>query len=211
MTLDELIRYYHEGITERGGCGGPVMFACLLIVFLLMGCKTVTNEESYKEKHRIESLIDRMDSLVSKSQTIQQDSSWRETFIKELQSIKERTDTNHVTVVDTAGNVIKETIIINNTKEVTNESTRLVMEGMIHKIDRMDSVIAVQNKQISHMDSLLQQSSKETVVTKKTSRWQSLWQQAKGILIGIIITGVIYIIVSKKWLRRWRELLSSYL
>lgn len=198
MRPEELMRYYHEGLTDRGGCGGPVMFACLLIVFMLVGCRTVTNEESYIEKHRMESLIEKMDSLISRSHTVQQDSSWRETFIRELQSIKERSDTNHVTVVDTAGNVIKETIIINNTKEITSERTRLMMEGMIHKMDRMDSVMSIQNKLICEMDSVLQQSSKETTIEKKQSWWENILQQTKGIVVGIIFSGIIFFILRLK-------------
>lgn len=198
MTLDELIGNYNRGITERGGCGGPVMIACMLIAFLLMGCKSVSNKESFVENHRIENLVSMMDSLINRSHTVQQDSSWRETVIKELQSIKERSDTNHIVVMDTAGNVIRETTIINNTREVTSESTRLLMEGMIHKMDRMDSVMSIQNKLICEMDSLLRQSDKETTIEKKQSWWKALWQQAKGIIIGIVFSGIVFFILRLK-------------
>jgi len=198
MTLDELIGNYNRGVTERGGCGGPVMIACMLIAFLLMGCKSVSNKESFVENHRIENLMSMMDSLINRSHTVQQDSSWRETVIKELQSIKERSDTNHIVVMDTAGNVIRETTIINNTREVTSESTRLLMEGMIHKMDRMDSVMSIQNKLICEMDSLLRQSDKETTIEKKQSWWEALWQQAKGIIIGIVFSGIVFFILRLK-------------
>ena len=174
------------------------MIACILAIFLLIGCRTVTNEESYVESHRIESLVSKMDSIISKSHTVQQDSSWRETIIKELQSIRERSDTNHVVVKDTAGNVIKETLIINNTKEVTSESTMLIMEGLLHKMEKMDSTIAVQNEQISKVDSLLQQINKETTIEKKQSWWDSVWQHTKGILIGIVFSGIVFIILRLK-------------
>lgn len=201
MTPQQLIGYYQRQVTDRNGCGGPVVFMCLLIVFLLAGCKTVSDKESYIENHRIESLMERMDSLISKSYVVQQDSSWRETFIKELQSIKEKSDTNHIQVVDTAGNVIKETIIINNLKEVTNERYEHEIEGLRHSIEQMDSTIAVQSQQLSRMDSLLQQKSKETTIEKKQSWWDSLLQNVKTIIIGIVFGGIMIYIL------RWKKIL----
>ena len=198
MTPQQLIGYYQRQVTDRNGCGGPVMFVCLLIVLLLMGCKTVTNEKSYIEKHRMESLVERMDSLISRSQTIQQDSSWRETFIKELRSIKERNDTSHTLVVDTSGNVIKETIIINTMREVTSESAMIMMEGMFHKMERMDSAIVIQGWMISRMDSLLQQKDKEITIEKKQSWWEGMLQQTKGIIIGIVFSGIVFFILRMK-------------
>ena len=41
MTPQQLIGYYQRQVSDRSGCGGTVFFACLLIVFLLTGCKTI--------------------------------------------------------------------------------------------------------------------------------------------------------------------------
>ena len=41
MDVENIIRYYHKGMTERGGCGGPVLFAMVLLLFLLTSCKQV--------------------------------------------------------------------------------------------------------------------------------------------------------------------------
>ena len=43
MKKEEIIDYYSKGITDRGGCGGPVIITmfCLLFLFMLTGCKTV--------------------------------------------------------------------------------------------------------------------------------------------------------------------------
>lgn len=198
MDIDKIFEYYHAGITERGGCGGPVMFALILALFLLCSCKTVTNTESYVEKHRIESMMAKMDSVISKSSTTVQDSTWRETVIMELQSIREKSDTNHIVVVDSAGRVIKETVVINNTREVVSEKDRQEREVMMHKIERLDSVISIQNEQISRIDSLLQQSQKEKTIEKKQSWWQKAWQQSKGMLIGVVITLIVLLILRLK-------------
>lgn len=170
-----------------------------LLAVLMVGCRTITSEESYKERHRIDSLIERMDSLVSKSYVTQQDSSWREFVMRQFESIKEKSDTNHIQVVDTAGNVIKETIVINNTKEIVSEKDRLEREIMIHKLEVMDSVISVQSEYISKMDSLLQESVKEKTIEKNLSWWQSLWQKGKGILFGILLSVIVFLIL---WLKK---------
>lgn len=198
MDIDKIFEYYHADITERGGCGGPVMFAMILALFLLCSCKTVTNTESYVEKHRIESMMAKMDSIISSQHTTIQDSTWRETVIKELQSIKERNDTSRYVVVDSAGKVIKETIVINNTKEIVSDRDRHEREVMMQKIERLDSVISIQNEQISRIDSLLQQSQKEKTIEKKQSWWQKAWQQSKGIMIGVVLTLIVLFILRLK-------------
>ena len=40
IDLDKIIEYYHKDITERGGCGGPVLayMIGLVLVFFLAGC-----------------------------------------------------------------------------------------------------------------------------------------------------------------------------
>ena len=197
--MEEIMSHYQKGMTDRGGCGGPVLITMFLVLLLLVltGCKTVTSSESYVEKHRIDSLVERMDSLVSKSVTTVHDSAWQETVIRELRSIKEKNDTSHTVVVDTAGKVIKETIVITNTKEVNSERDRQEITYLRHSVERMDSTIKAQSEQISRMDSLIQQSHKETVIEKK-SWWKSLWGQVRGILIGFVLCGILVAVMKLK-------------
>ena len=81
-----------------------VIFASVLS--LLASCRTINSHDSYAERHRLESVLNRMDSLWQQSQTTVQDTSWHETFIRKLQSIREHNDTSHTVMVDTAGIVI---------------------------------------------------------------------------------------------------------
>lgn len=200
MTPEEYINNVHKGMCDNGGCGGQMMLMgfVALLLFLLTGCKTVSNKESYTKYHRMDSLIERMDSLVSKSYVVQQDSSWRELVMRQFESIKEKSDTSHIQVVDTAGNVIKETIVINNTKEVTSESNRQEIIGMIHRLEKLDSTLSVQNKQISEMDSLLKEKTKETTIEKKQPWWQSITQHIKGIIIGILLSVIVFLVLRLK-------------
>jgi len=171
-------------------------FLWILAVVVLVGCRTINNEESYVERHRLESMIERMDSLVSRSYVIQQDSSWRELVMRQFESIKEKSDTSHIQVVDTAGNVIKETIVINNTREVVSEKERQEIVGLRHSVEKLDSTVTVQNEQISRMDSLLKESVKEKTIEKQLSWWQKIVMQWKGMLLGLAI-GVVVLLVLK--------------
>lgn len=133
------------------------------MMLCLVGCKTIKKSESSIDKHYIETLMQRMDSLSKYKQVVQQDTSWHETFIRELQSIREKSDTSHVMVVDTSGNVIKEKIIINNVREVTSEKEKQEREFLMHKLESMDSTLVVANERITKLDSAYQASKKETI------------------------------------------------
>lgn len=171
----------------------------------MTGCATIKEKESFSEEHLIESMVSRMDSLVSKSALVQQDTSWHETFIRELQQIKEKSDTSHTMVVDTAGNVIKETIIINNTREITNEKYEREMEGLMHRVEKMDSVLAVNAQQTQRIDSLVREQSKQTVVQKQEPWYKQAWNNLKMILtsvvVGMILLAVVLVLTRKWWVK----------
>lgn len=176
------------------------VWACIafLLAVLLTSCQTINDHESYAERHRIESMMQWMDSVMTDRQTSVQDSSWRETVIRELQSIKERHDTSRVTVVDTAGNVVREKIVITNTTEVSNEKHERELEGMRHSIECMDSTVARQSQQLSRMDSLLQQRDHERTVVEQEPWYSRLWQKVKFVLIGIVI-GILIVLGRNIW------------
>lgn len=172
-------------------------------ILFFTGCKT-TEKSSYVEQHRIEDMMAKMDSVINKSQTTIQDTSWHETVIKELQSIKERNDTSRVVVVDSAGKVIKEVVTIVREREVERESDRQEREGMIHKMEKMDSTLSVANQQISHMDSLLKEREKETVIEKQQPWYLQLWNGIKLLLIGAVI-GIVLMLTKNIWIKIFKH------
>lgn len=179
----------------------------VVAVALLSGCKTVTSNESYFEKQRMESMIEKMDSLITKSYVVEKDSSWHETIIKELQSIKEKSDTSHTLVVDSAGKVIKEKIIINNTKEVSSERDRQEIIGLRSSLEKLDSTVSVQNEQISRMDSLIRQSNKEKTVEKQLSWFEQVCIDYGKIMLGATL---ILLVVAVWWLVRKTRIFSYH-
>lgn len=198
---------------KKGGCFGTIV--CIIVtvivfavVSLLSSCST-TKESSFVEHHKIESLMDRMDSLMHTKTVIQQDSAWRETILHQFQSIREKSDTSHTVVVDSVGNIIKERIVINNTRETISETDRQEREVMMHRLEVMDSTLNVMRQQIEHSDSLLQ--AKETTVIKQVANPLSWWQNARIwlgniVLIALAIAAAVWIWKKKTW---WLNLLRK--
>lgn len=165
----------------RIGCfsqlaGIIIILVLMFIISLFTGCTTQKTVTSDVSDHRVTDLMQRMDSLIGVHSVVQQDSTWRQEILRQFQSIKERSDTSHVIVQDTAGNVIRERIVINNVREVTSETERQELTVMSHRLEQMDSTMQVMRQQLSHSDSLLQQSRKEVVRTVETpvTWWHNL-------------------------------------
>jgi len=165
-----------------------VVMLMLVLSFMLCGCAGTKETTSYVERQRIENLMDRMDSVITSSKTVQQDSTWHQTVIKQLQSIKERNDTSHYVVVDSTGKVIKETTIIYREKESVSENDREEREFMMHRLEKMDSVTSANSVLIQRMDSLLQESKEQTIkeVPAKLSWWQQMRIHIANILLWVI-------------------------
>lgn len=178
---------------------GLLILAALIVCFLYSGCST-SKEESLVERHRIETLMDRMDSVISSTSVIRQDSSWRETVLRQFQSIREHSDTSHTLVVDTAGRVIKETVVINNVRETDSQTDRFEREVLMHRLEVIDSTMNVMRQQISHSDSLLRQESK--VLVREVEKPLSLWMQAQLWLGRLLLLLLLVCLVL--WLLRRR-------
>ena len=97
------------GDNEKNGCFGcigsiisqsVILILCIICV-LLTGCGS-TKETSFIEKHRIETMMERMDSVINTRHVVHQDSTWRELVLHQFQSIREKSDTSHTVIVDTA-------------------------------------------------------------------------------------------------------------
>ncbi len=149
-----------------------ITFFVLLMAFalcsLFTSCTTQKTVSSDTTDHRVTDLMQCMDSLMSVHSVVQQDSTWRQEILRQFQSIRERSDTSHTVVQDTAGNILRERIVINNTREVRSETDHQELTVMSHRLEQMDSTMQVMRQQLSHSDSLLQQSRKETVRTVET-------------------------------------------
>lgn len=177
------------------------IIGCVVICSFFSSC-SAPRETSYIEQHRVERMMDRMDSVINTKTVIQQDSTWRETIMKQFQSIREKSDTSHTLVLDTAGNVLKEKIIINNIRETTSETDRKEMEVMKSRLDVMDQTLDIMRQNLSIADSLLQ--SKNETVIKEVEKDLSWWQQARIwlgnlVLVALAIAAAIWAVKKRIW------------
>lgn len=184
-----------------------IVLVVISIMWLISSCGTTRVTETSSLEHHVSEMLDRMDSLVRVKTVVQQDSAWRETILRQFQSIKEKSDTSHTFVVDTAGRVIKETLVINNVRETTSETDRQEIQVLSHRIETMDSTMNLMRQQLERSDSLLQ--TKKTVIEKKVPVDLSWWQQARIwlgnlVLVALLVAAAVWAIKKKAF---WIKLL----
>lgn len=183
-----------------------ICFVFVVTVLMFGSCGSTTTVTS-TEQHHVSDMMNRIDSLISSRSVIRQDSAWRESVMRQFQSIREKSDTSRTTVVDTAGNVIREKIIINNVRETTSERERLEREVLMHRMEKMDSTMSKMIDHQKHTDSLLQ--AKQTVkeVPAKLSWWQQTRLHLANIMLYLALGYAIWWIFQKKtW---WLSLITK--
>lgn len=176
----------------------------LILCVLFCGCSS-TQESSVIEQHKVETMFQRMDSVLNIKSVVQQDSTWRQEILRQFQTIRERNDTSHTYVLDTAGHVIKETLIIRTERESNSETEREERLMLIHRIEVLDSTISSLQEQFSRSDSLLRQEIKTKV--KEVEKPLSLWQQARLWFANIILLLIALLLII--WLLR-RKILPKF-
>lgn len=184
-----------------------IIICLLMLAMALTGCtgaKETTNY--YTDRQYMEQMMNRFDSVITSSRTVQQDSVWQQTVIKQLQSIKERNDTSHTVVVDSSGKVIKETIIINREKELVSENDREERAYMMHRLEQIDSITSVNSMLIQRIDSLMRESKEQTIkeVPAKLTPWQHFRIHIANVLFWII--GILLLVkfgwpLIQKWIK----------
>lgn len=183
--------------------GCAVYVAALIVALLicvLFGSCTTHREVTSVEQHSIHDLMQRMDSVISTRQVIRQDSSWRELIMSQFKSLREHNDTSHTFVVDTAGRVIKETLVIRTERESNSETDRQEREVLIHRLEVMASTLSVMQLQFSHIDSLMQ--SKQTSIKQYTKSSLTFWQRARLWFANVVLVALIIAAVVWAWRRR---------
>lgn len=190
------------------GCLGSLIgiilafILCALLSLLTSSCTTQREIISTLDHHSVETLMQRMDSVIASRTVVEQDSAWRQLIMRQFQSLHEKNDTSHTVVVDTAGRVVKETLIIRTERESASETDRTEREVLIHRLSVMDSTLAVMQQQIHHSDSLLQQERQTEIkeVPAKLSRWQQfqIWL-GRIILLALAAALAVWLLKKRAW------------
>lgn len=193
------------------GCCGYVVLGIIAVLpcLLLGGCRTqkiITDETT---EYRSQELLQQMDSLLRVRSVVKQDSIWKQEVLRQFQSIREKSDTSHFVVTDTAGRVIREKIIINNTREVTSETDHERLTIMTRRLEMLDSTVQVQNVMLQRMDSLLNES-RQTIEQEKEksgraqlSQWQTVRLWLANMVLIILAAFIGWWVLKKKlpWLQ----------
>lgn len=150
-----------------------IVIAIIAVSLVCCSCtttRTVSNDTSHVSRE----MLTQMDSIISSRMVIRQDSSFRESVLRQLQSIVEKSDTSRFVVTNAEGDTIRERIVINNVREVKSETERHEREVIMHRLEKIDSALTAVQRQMSHTDSLV--ANKETVVEvpAELSWWQKL-------------------------------------
>jgi len=212
MTDRERDKYLRQSLrmAVKTIIGFVAALAAFAVLSLLTSCTPQKIISSDVTDHRITDMLQRMDSLMATRTVVQQDSAWRETILKQFQSIREKSDTSHSVTLSASGDTIREKIIINNVRETTSETDRHEREVMMHRLEVMDSTMNIMRQQIAHSDSLLQQQKQTEIkeVPKPLSWWQQmqLWL-GRLVLVALAVCAGWWIVKKRTW---WLALLKKF-
>jgi hypothetical protein len=186
--------------TALYGCGFFALALMLVVMLLLLSGCTTTRYVNNDTTHLSREMLTQMDSIFSSRMVIRQDSSFRESVLRQLQSIVEKSDTSRYVVTDTSGNVIRERIVINNVREVTSETEHHEREVIMRRLETIDSTLTAMQRQIEKTDSLV--ANKETIVEVPA---ELTWWQQLRIHLGGITFWLIIILCGWNAVRLWRR------
>ena len=193
----ELFKNYGYGGLGNG-CGPALMYGLILIgaILILSSCKSIKSVESTTESHKVSELVEKMDSLVTKTSKWQQDIYQKQTSLVDSFKQKEKNDSSHVIIVNEKGDTVRERIEIHHYVEREHSSEKNESEIWIQKFREVDSLLKVSLDKQAVTDSLLKEHNKETVVEKQLTFWQRIKQSLGG--WAILISTVLLLILLYK-------------
>ncbi len=178
-----------------------LLMVAFAVLMLFTSCNSVKESTTDVSRHHVETLMQHLDSTVAHRTVIQQDSAWRQTILRQFQSIREKSDTSRTQVVDTAGRVIRETVIINNITEKESSAERSEREVLLHRLDVMDSTLSIVQHQQSHIDSLLHSHQTVAVVEPPVPWWKRVLVKLEHLAFLLAVLYVIYQFIRIKILK----------
>ncbi len=180
------MRTYNNQQYENYGCGTPLFFMCLLLVaFLLMGCRSVRSTESSVDRHHIQLLTQRMDSMLHATSTWQKSIYDKQSALVDSFKHSEVRDTSRTYFLGAKGDTIKETVIIKEYIEREHSSSESTQELREEFFRQTDSLLQVNRSMEAKMDSMLQSHQKTAVVEKKPSFVERLKWIGIGVLLAL--------------------------
>lgn len=181
-----------------------IVIAFLFLISWLTSCSTKKSITTDRTEHRVSENVSRIGIKEQNHSVVRQDSSFRQELLWQFESIREHSDTSHYVVQDTAGNIIREKIIINNVKETASNSDHSQMTVLYSRLEKMDSAMRIMQESLQRSDSLLQ--AKQQTVTKTESTPVSWWHGIERkvgslVLIALAVLAALCIISKRNWFK----------
>ena len=191
--------FFKRAYSERTGCGGPLYFACmLLLLFLVSGCATKRSTESNIDVHSIELMTQKMDSMLHATSTWQQSIFQKQTALVDSFKQREVRDTSRTVFLDEEGKIIKETVVIKELVESDHSTKESEKEYWEERFRKTDSLLQVSLAKQEKMDSTLQLRQKDTVVEKKPT----LGERLKWIGLGVILAVIGFFAIASAFMKK---------
>ncbi len=185
-------RYYDRNKDSRSGCCGPILIACMTLLFVLCSCTTQRSTESSIDIHRMSVLTQLMDSMLHATSTWQQSIYQKQTALVDSLKQKEVRDTSRTVFLGANGDTVKQTTIIREYIERDHSTKESEKEYWEERFRKTDSLLQVSLAKQEKMDSTLQLRQKDTVVERNLS-W---WDQTR--IYGCYVLAILLVILYRK-------------
>lgn len=173
IDAENIIRYYHKGMTERGGCGGPVLFAMVLLAFLLCGCKT--NKIMEKTDTNDSVRIEYVEKVVKVPVTV---------YVEVPVEVKEKFSNDSTSHLETS-------FAVSDASMVWIDGVAFLRHTLANKpqkVEKKDSVAVTEKEKTIYKTRRVTYTVKETEYVEKELSW---WQKMRLWLGNITLIGLL--------------------
>ena len=192
MTENGRINYSDFNGGLGNGCGPTMMYGLMIIfaILFLSSCRTIKESETTNESHRMSELVDRMDSLFRFTSEFQQDIYSKQSSLIDSFRHNEKRDSSYSVVLNEKGDTVRERIVIYHEVEKDHSSEKTETEMLVHKVEKLDSMLKVSLEKQEKTDSLLRDH--EKIIQKQPTKWEQFRLDYGGYAIFLIIFFIIY-------------------
>lgn len=189
MNTDRYFEELHKGLCENGGCGGQLLLAAIIALFLVCGCRTVKESEYVKENKSYVELTNKIDSMNRQTSVYLQDLMAKQTSLVDSFRQSQKRDSTHVVVVNEKGDTVRERIVIYKEVQTDHSKQKEEKEYWMRMFKRNDSVLSVIIDRQARTDSLLRE--RDKVSEKQLSKWQRMKVEYGGWAMAMLVLTIV--------------------
>lgn len=189
MNTDRYFEELHKELCDNGGCGGQLLLAAIIALFLVCGCRTVKESEYVKENKSYVELTNKIDSMNRQTSVYLQDLMAKQTSLVDSFRNSQKKDSTHIVVVNEKGDTVRERIVIYKEVQTDHSKQKEEKEYWMRMFKRNDSVLSVIIDRQARTDSLLRE--RDKVSEKQLSKWQQMKVDYGGWAMGMLVLVIV--------------------